>query len=165
MTTRTFYQRCVVHLIVGLCASVCVAAPELNIQVEDYATMPITSAGAGNGMNAVYLSRVNFLYEEPGRNRHRLFVNDLNGPLYILDKKSRAFTTYLNFNGNYGQPGLFHKLTTLRGYANGFISFVFDPDYAHNGKFYTIHLEDPALPASPLPDNTNFRDCARKATR
>jgi hypothetical protein len=27
--------------------------------------------------------------------------------------------------------------------ASGFISFEFDPDYAHNGKFYTIHLEDP----------------------
>jgi hypothetical protein len=152
----SFYQRCIAYLAVGFSASVCVAAPELTIQVQDYATMPITDTAAGKGMNAVYLSRVNFLYEEPGRNRHRLFVNDLNGPLYILDKKTKAFTTYLNFNGNYGQPGIFHKLTTLRGYANGFISFVFDPDYAHNGKFYTIHLEDPALPDSPLPDPTHF---------
>jgi hypothetical protein len=45
--------------------------------------MPITDAATGKGMNAVYLSRVNFLHEEPGRNRHRLFVNDLNGPLYM----------------------------------------------------------------------------------
>jgi hypothetical protein len=156
MTMRTFYRRWVVGWMVTFCASVCGAAPPLTIQIQDYATMPITDVAAGKGMNAVYLSRVNFLYEEPGRNGHRLFVNDLNGPLYILDKKSKAFTTYLNFNGNYGQPGLFHRLTTLRGYANGFISFVFDPDYAHNGKFYTIHLEDPALPASPLPDNANF---------
>jgi hypothetical protein len=118
------------YLAVGFSATGCFAAPELTIQVQDYATMPITDTAAGKGMNAVYLSRVNFLYEEPGRNRHRLFVNDLNGPLYILDKKTKAFSTYLNFNGNYGQPGLFHKLTTLRGYANGFISFVFDPDYA-----------------------------------
>ncbi len=156
MTTKNFYRKCLASLIVGVSAPVCVAAPELTIQVQDYATMPITDAAAGNGMNAVYLSRVNFLHEEPARDRHRLFVNDLNGPLYILDKKTKAFTTYLNFNGNYGQPGIFHKLTTLRGYANGFISFVFDPDYAHNGKFYTIHLEDPALPASPLPDNSHF---------
>ena len=35
----------------------------------------------------------------------RCVVNDLNGPLYILYKKTRAFTTYLNFDGNYGQPG------------------------------------------------------------
>jgi hypothetical protein len=156
MKMGAFYRRCAAYLIVVFGASLCLAAPQLTIRVQDYATMPITNVAAGKGMNAVYLSRVNFLHEEPGRNRHRLFVNDLNGPLYILNKKSKTFTTYLNFNGNYGQPGLFHKLTTLRGYANGFISFVFDPDYAHNGKFYTIHLEDPALPASPLPDNANF---------
>ena len=39
---------------------------------------------------------------------------------------------------------------------NGFVNFLFDPDYARNGKFYTIHLEDPSLPGSIMPDNTNF---------
>ena len=39
---------------------------ELTIQVQDYATMPITDVAAGKGMNSVYLSRVNFLHEEPG---------------------------------------------------------------------------------------------------
>ena len=29
----------------------------------------------------------------------RFFANDLNGPLYILDKQSKRFTTYLDFNG------------------------------------------------------------------
>jgi hypothetical protein len=156
MEMRVFYRRCAAYLIAAFYTSLGAAAQQLTIQVKDYATMPITDFAAGKGMNAVYFSRVNFLHQEPARNRHRLFVNDLNGPLYILDRKSKAFTTYLNFNGNYEQPGIFHKLTTLRGYANGFISFVFDPDYAHNGKFYSIHLEDPALPGSPLPDNTNF---------
>src|SRR5271170_3558917 len=124
-----FYRRCIAYLVVGFSASVCLAAPELTIQVQDYATMPITDTAAGKGMNAVYVSRVNFLREEPGGHRHRLFVNDLNGPLYILDKKTKAFTTYLNLNG------LFPKMTTARGYANGFVNFLFDPDYAHNGKF------------------------------
>src|SRR5580698_10058422 len=146
-------RRWLPYLILALHASV--AAAQFAIQVKDYATMPITGVPAGKGVNAPYLSRVNFLREEPGVNRHRLFVNDLNGPLYILDKKAKTFTTYLNFNGN-GQPGLFHKLTTARGYANGFINFIFDPDYAHNGKFYTIHIEDPSLPGSPLPDNANL---------
>ncbi len=59
------------YLIVGFSASVCVAAPELTIQVQDYVPMPITDGAAGKGMNALYLSRVNFLYEEPGRNRHQ----------------------------------------------------------------------------------------------
>ena len=43
------------------------------------------------------LARVNFLRDEPGG--RRFFVNDLNGPLYILDKQTKQFTTYLDFNG------------------------------------------------------------------
>ncbi len=43
------------------------------------------------------LARVNYLRDEPGG--RRFFVNDLNGPLYILDKQTKAFTTYLDFNG------------------------------------------------------------------
>ena len=46
---------------------------------------------------AAELARVNFLRDEPGG--RRFFVNDLNGPLYILDKQTKAFTTYLDFNG------------------------------------------------------------------
>ena len=55
-----------------------------------------------------------------------------------------------------GHPGIFHRVAIDQLLASGFISFEFDPDYAHNGKFYTIHLEDPELPASNLPDNKNF---------
>src|SRR5882672_8873261 len=106
-TMGPFYQRCIAYLTVGFSASVCVAAPELTIQIQDYASMPITDTAAGKGMNAVYLSRVNFLYEEPGRNRHRLFVNDLNGPLYILNKKTKASTTYWNSNEKTGSRGYF----------------------------------------------------------
>jgi hypothetical protein len=102
------------------------------------------------------LSRINFIREEPGRARNRWFINDLNGPLYIFDKASGKFTTYLDFNGFDRRPGLFHKLPTDAGFANGLISFAFDPDYARNGKFYTIHLEDPELPGSPSPDAANF---------
>ena len=90
------------------------------------------------------------------REEKRLFVNDLNGPLYILDKETKKATIYLDFNGLPGKPGIFHRLAIDQLLASGFISFEFDPDYAHNGKFYTIHLEDPSLPASNLPDNQNF---------
>jgi Glucose / Sorbosone dehydrogenase len=144
-------------LVVAVCASRHAAAQQLTLHIKDYAVMPVTGLTGSKSTNASYFSRVNFLREEPGVNRRRLFVNDLNGPLYILDKKSKTFTTYLNLNGRNGQPGLFRKLTTQRGYANGFVNFIFDPDYAHNGKFYTIHIEDPKLPAPSLPDNTNFR--------
>lgn len=136
--------------------STAAAAPEITLNIRDYATMPMTGKVDGKGQIQGLLARINFMREEPGASRNRLFVNDLNGPLYILDKQTGKFTTYLNFNGRDGQPGLFHRLPTESGFANGFISFAFDPDYAHNGKFYTVHLEDPAVTASAVPDATNL---------
>lgn len=132
------------------------AAPEITLEVRDYATMPMTGKVDGKGQVTGLLARVNFMREEPGGSKKRVFVNDLNGPLYILDNLTGKFTTYLNFNGRDGQPGLFHRLPTESGFGNGFISFAFDPDYARNGKFYTIHLEDPEVPAPAAPDPTNF---------
>ncbi len=89
------------------------------------------------------LSRVNTLREEPG-GAGRLFVSDMNGPLYILDKDTRKFTPYLDFNGRDAQPGIFHRLVFEAGYGNGLAHFQFDPDYARNGRFYTVHIENPA---------------------
>jgi hypothetical protein len=136
--------------------SLAAEAPEITLEIKDYATLPITGIWDGKGQTNGLLARVNFLREEPGGGRGRFFVNDLNGPIYILDKASRKLTTYLDFNGREGRGGIFHKLTYEAGWGNGFINFIFDPDYAHNGKFYTIHLEDPNLPGSALPDNTSF---------
>src|SRR5580693_1284264 len=80
------------------------AAPEITLEIRDYATMPMTGTVAGPGQIQGLLARVNFMREEPG-GKKRLFVNDLNGPLYILDRETGKFTTYLNFKGSDGQPG------------------------------------------------------------
>src|SRR5262249_34913611 len=127
----------------------------LALRIQDYLTMPMTGVTESHRSNDALLARINFLREEPG-GAGRFFVNDLNGPLYILDKKTRKLTTYLDFDGRKGRKGLFRKFTTEDGYANGFINFVFDPDYRRNGKFYTLHLEELQAPASPLPDTANF---------
>ena len=132
------------------------AAPEITLEIRDYATMPMTGKVDGKGQVMGLLARANFMREEPGAAKNRIFVNDLNGPLYILDKQTGKFTIYLNFNGRDGQPGLFRRLPTESGFGNGFICFAFDPDYARNGRFYTIHLEDPEATGSAMPDNTNF---------
>src|SRR6516164_1298240 len=136
--------------------SAAAAPPELTIQIKDFADMPITGTVDGPGNSAGLLARINFLREEPGGSRRRLFVNDLNGPLYVLDRETKKTTTYLDFNGSPGRQGIFHRLAIDQFLASGFISFEFDPDYVRNGKFYTIHLEDPALTASNLPDNKSF---------
>jgi mono/diheme cytochrome c family protein len=126
------------------------AVPRKKLDLVDYVQLPITGDPRGD-LTRGLLARVNFLREEPGG--RRFFVNDLNGPLYILDKQSKQFTTYLDFNGLAGRPGLFQKLTFERNFATGLISFIFDPDYERNGVFYTIHMEDPtvAAPAEPKP--------------
>ena len=123
-------------------------APRLALQLEDYASMPITGELDGQ-LTRGLLARVNFLRDEPGG--RRFFVNDLNGPLYILDKQKKTFTTYLDFNGLAGRPGLFPRFTFERNFATGLINFIFDPDYARNGVFYTLHMEDPTIDAASAP--------------
>src|SRR5215467_6269324 len=81
------------------------SSPLVTVELKDYATLPVTGTMDGTGQIDGLLARVNSLREEPG-GADRLFVNDLNGPLYILDKKTKAFTTYLDFNGRANHNGL-----------------------------------------------------------
>ena len=57
-------------------------------QLEDYAQLPITGERMAEHQRA--LARVNFMREEPAG----CVVNDLAGPLYILDKQTKKFTVY-----------------------------------------------------------------------
>jgi hypothetical protein len=138
-------------------SALAVAAPaaDVTLELRDYVEFPITGKVDGKGQTDGMLARINSLREEPG-GASRFFVNDLNGPLYIVDKASRKVTTYLDFNGREGHAGLFHKLAYEAGYANGLNSFQFDPDYRTNGRFYTVHIEDPSLPGSAVPDNASY---------
>ena len=119
-----------------------------KLELSEYLRMPVTADKNGTATMA-QLARINFMRDEPGG--RRFFVNDQNGPLYILDKQTKQLATYLDFNGLGGRPGLFARFTFERNFATGLTSFIFDPDYARNGVFYTIHMEDPtiAAPAEP----------------
>src|SRR5687768_14324210 len=99
------------------------STPRLALELQDYAALPITADNTNDNARA-QLARVNFLRDEPGG--RRFFVNDLNGPLYILDKKTKGVTTYLDFNGAGGRPGLFAKFTFQRNFAAGLTNFLFD---------------------------------------
>jgi len=54
--------------------------------------------------------------------------------------------------------GLFPLFTKKQGYANGLVTFEFDPSYATNGKFYTIHIESVSSDGDPgrVPVKTKF---------
>jgi hypothetical protein len=127
-------------------------SPQIVIEIADYVAMPITGLIGGTGQTNGMLARINGFVEEPG-GADRIFVNDLNGKLYILDKKSKQLTTYLDFNGRDNRQGLFRRFTFEAGYANGLISLAFDPNYRTNGRFYTVHLEEPAVTESAVPNN------------
>jgi mono/diheme cytochrome c family protein len=120
----------------------------LAIDLADYLSMPITGELDGQNTRG-QLARVNFLRDEPGG--RRFFVNDLNGPLYIVDKQTLKLTTYLDFNGAAGRPGLFQRFTFERNFATGLTNVLFDPDYARNGVFYTLHMEDPSIAEPQAP--------------
>ena len=123
--------------------------------VEDFLTLPMTGSPTADG-NPGSLARVSVMHEEPG-GRGRLFISDLNGPLYIVNKATKAIATYLDFNGRGAKTGLFERLPYEAGYQNGFISFRFDPGYTENGIFYTLHMEEPAVPGTTtVPDNRRF---------
>jgi hypothetical protein len=111
--------------VVGLSA-VASAQQNLTLELKDFATMPQTGAPLGKASNEMLLARVNVIREEPG-GATRLFVTDMNGPLYILDKKTKQFTKYLDFDGRDDRPGLFHRFFMTTGYGNGLNGFHFDP--------------------------------------
>lgn len=138
----------------GLLAALPAGSSPLTIEVEDVAPLPITGKLDGSGQVDGLLARVNSIREEPGGNG-RLFVIDMNGPVYILDKKTKALTTYLDFNGSGKRTGLFDRLLHDPGYSSGVSQLQFDPDYRRNGKFYTVHMESLALPGSQRPDASN----------
>lgn len=150
---RKFQAQMAFMAILALCLGV-TSAPGQTLVIQDYLVMPMTGSVSATGNNG-QLARINSLLEEPD-GTGRFFVNDLNGPLYIVDTDTASPVVYLNLNGRGGQPGLFGRFTYEAGYANGFVSFRFDPDYTANGVFYTVHIEDPSVAASALPDNEGF---------
>jgi hypothetical protein len=124
--------------------------------LQDYARVPLSSTTTGNYPPPIdfsnQLGRANRLRSEPPNapnSSSRFFVNDQNRNLYILDKISKTFTPYINFEEVF--PNFFNV-----DWGAGLGTFIFDPDYAANGKFYTIHLEDPSKTASATPTNAKL---------
>jgi hypothetical protein len=127
------------------------------VLLEDYANPPLSSMTHG-GMPAPtidykgQLGRLNSLRSEPANApmaASRYFVDDMNGTLYVLDKATKKFTPYLRF------PDIFPKFESDTGNTAGIVSINFDPGYAKNGKFYTVHVEKPDMPGDATPTNAN----------
>jgi hypothetical protein len=128
------------------------------VMLEDYAIPPLSNAThSGANTTAIdyklQLGRVTSMRAEPENAplaAKRIFVNDQSSTLYILDTATKKFTPYLKFTD------VFPKFASDKGNATGIVSITFDPAYAKNGKFYTVHTENPELPGSATPVNAQL---------
>ena len=155
MSVRLMLSAVILAASAALVATPPTTPTPLTLKVKDFAALPITGKLDGTGQVDGMLARVNSVREEPSGSG-RLFVTDMNGPIYILDKKTKNLSTYLDFNGRDERPGLFDRLLHDPGFSSGISQLQFDPDYRRNGMFYTVHMESPSLPGSQRPDNRNF---------
>ncbi len=125
------------------------------VLLEDYATPPLSSGTHGGSTETAInfkgqLGRMTSLRSEPAKaplSASRFFVIDESATIYILDKATKQFTPYIRFSQ------IFPKFSSDGGLTQGVVSIAFDPDYAKNGKFYTVHIEKPELPGSAAPTN------------
>ena len=129
-----------------------------TVLLEDYANPPLSSmTHAGAPPSEInfkgQLARVNSLRSEPADaplSASRFFVVDQNGTLYILDKASKKFAPYLKF------AEIFPHFESDTGNTAGVVSIGFDPGYAKNGKFYTVHIEKLSMEGSATPTNEHL---------
>ncbi|GLW63455.1 hypothetical protein Arub01_16990 [Actinomadura rubrobrunea] len=92
-------------------------------------------------------NRINYVGEVPDRSG-RLYVPDLNGNLYFLDKKTYRHHVYLDVKAQF--PDFF----SAQGLGQGFGFVTFHPDFKRNGKFYTVHVESGDALKTKKPDLT-----------
>jgi hypothetical protein len=123
-----------------------------TVLLEDYASLPLSSAITGTYPPEIDfkepLGRANTLHSEPEGTRgsaSRFFVTDLNAVIYILDKRTKKFSPYLNF------AEIFPRFSTEPGVEGGVGFMAFDPAYATNGRFYTVHTEIAGKDGAPEP--------------
>ena len=139
------------------------SAPQITrdgttVLIEDYASLPVSSLRLDGPYPAPVdyrgqLGKANMLLSEPRdapRSAGRLFVVGQNGVLYLLDIKTRAFKTYIDFGK------IFRRFNSDPNLGMGLVSMQFDPAYAKNGKFYVVHTENPAINAPEQPEGTSL---------
>jgi hypothetical protein len=121
-------------------------ASGIKVAIEPWLTIPASNASAPR-------ARINHLKPQPGSNR--LFCNDLNGKLWLIEHTgANSASQFLDILSH------FPEFIKSPGLGTGFASFAFHPEFMTPGspgygKFYTAHSEiageatDYAGPLSP----------------
>ncbi|MFB4264952.1 PQQ-dependent sugar dehydrogenase [Nonomuraea sp. GTA35] len=123
-----------------------IASP-LTLTLEEFASFPESEPipPPSNDPRLVRHARINYLGELPDGSR-RLYVNDLNGKLYLLGQ-DRQPVEYLDVAAAFAPD-----FVSGRGLGSGFGFAAFHPEFGGNGRFYTVHTEWGAALTTKTPD-------------
>jgi hypothetical protein len=104
----------------------------LAVEIRDFARLPDTrkTLPADQDVSPAGWARVSYVRDLPDGRR---FANDSRGFLYLIgaDREPRV---YANVAAAFPRA-VYNRL------ESGFIGFVFHPEFARNGLFYTVHSE------------------------
>ena len=113
----------------------------LAVEVRDLVRLPDTRGlrPADQDVAPAGWARVSYVRDLPDGRR---FANDSRGLLYLIDKDNRPHV--------YADMAAAFPNATYKRLESGFIGFVFHPEFATNGLFYTVHSETgPGNPKTP----------------
>ncbi|MGQ0734439.1 MAG: PQQ-dependent sugar dehydrogenase [Acidobacteriota bacterium] len=113
----------------------------LMVEIRDLASLPDTRGlrPADQDVNPAGTARVSYVRDLPDGRR---FVNDSRGLLYLLDRNHQPSV--------YADVAAAFPMAVYNRLESGFIGFVFHPEFAKSGLWYSIHGEhakgNPAVP-------------------
>jgi len=113
----------------------------LAVEVKDLVRLPDTRAAhpPDQDVDEGAWARVSYVRDLPDGRR---FANDSRGFLYLIDANNQPHV--------YANVAAAFPLMIYNRLESGFIGFVFHPEFATNGLFYTVHAEKgPGNPKIP----------------
>jgi hypothetical protein len=113
----------------------------LAVEVKDLIRLPDTRElrAADKDVAPAAWARVSYVRDLPDGRR---FANDSRGFLYLIDSNNQPHV--------YADVSAVFPYSVYNRLESGFIGFVFHPEFATNGLFYTVHSEiGPGNPKSP----------------
>jgi glucose/sorbosone dehydrogenase len=124
----------------------------LTVEIADLVRLPDTRGirPADQDVSPAGWARVSYVRDLPDGRR---FANDSRGFLYLIDSNNQPHV-YANV-GEAFPNAVYNRL------ESGFIGFVFHPEFARNGLFYTVHAErGPGNPKTPdfIPPGFGLKD-------
>ena len=124
------------------------------LHIKDYATAPMTGSTTGDGQRRLARAHQHAA-RGAGRRRPLLRQRPQRPAVHPRQEDARrSRPTWTSTAATIG-PGSSTSCRSRPATPTGSSAFQFDPDYRRNGKFYTIHLEEPAAPGSTMPDATS----------